>query len=124
MSDPTNAQFNDLEQRHEAAQRSRRASTHSWRSASQTGEKHAAVPSPVKPKPPQPSGGLLYNGFVLTVIAAIAAIIGATAPEAQGAFLVALPLGLIGSFMIAVALHRAMNSIDYLARERFRDQNG
>lgn len=80
--------------------------------------------SPRKPSPPKPSAGLYYYGCVLTVIAVIAGIIGATGGGTEGAFIIAVPLGIVGPIMFVIATYRAMSSIDYLARERFRDQNG
>ena len=82
------------------------------------------VSAPPIPIPPERSAGLFYNGFIVTIIGTLAGIIGVAAPEGKGAFFVAGPAWIIGSLMIAVALYRALRSIDYLARERFDDLNG
>lgn len=77
--------------------------------------------APAPGKEPKPSAGLYYYGCVLTIIAVIAGIIGATGGGTEGAFIIAVPLGIVGPIMFVIATYRAMSSIDYLARERFQD---
>lgn len=122
MSDPTTAEFDELEQRHRAAQQQyHNAMTHEP-PAKRPRNQHPQAQAPGKE--PKPSAGLYHYGIALTVVAAIAGFIGGTGVGAEGALVVAIPLGLVGPIMIVIATYRAMSSIDYLARERFRDPNG